>query len=112
MSSVKSPTKTSTDVRSPTSTKTSTWAKTQGNVTVTGGAGDGDTIVNMGGAKDMAEGGEVQDDDDELMNHVAMEAINAVHAKDSESYRNAFHALVAHTLYRMSDEMESNEGDE
>ena len=42
-SSVRSPTRTSSDVRSP--TRTSTWAKTTGNVTVTGGAGDGDTRV-------------------------------------------------------------------
>jgi hypothetical protein len=40
---VRSPTSTSTEVRSPTSTSTD--AYTQGNVTVTGGAGDGATIV-------------------------------------------------------------------
>ena len=42
---VRSPT--STDVRSPTSTKTSTDAYTAGNVTVTGGAGSGDTTVKI-----------------------------------------------------------------
>ena len=42
---VRSPT--STDVRSPTSTKTSTDAYTAGNVTVTGGAGSGDTSVHI-----------------------------------------------------------------
>ena len=40
-----SSTSTSTEVRSPTST--STWAYTAGNVTVTGGAGDGATTVNI-----------------------------------------------------------------
>lgn len=44
-SSVRSPTSTSTEVRSPTST--STEAHTADNVTVTGGAGDGDTTVNI-----------------------------------------------------------------
>jgi hypothetical protein len=44
-SSVRSPTSTRTEVRSPTST--STEAYTAGNVTVTGGAGDGDTSVNI-----------------------------------------------------------------
>jgi hypothetical protein len=42
---VRSPTSTSTEVRSPTSTSTD--AYTQGNVTVTGGAGSGATIVNL-----------------------------------------------------------------
>jgi hypothetical protein len=42
---VRSPTSTSTEVRSPTSTSTD--AYTQGNVTVTGGAGDGATSVTI-----------------------------------------------------------------
>jgi hypothetical protein len=42
-SSVRSPTRTSSDVRSPTSTKTATKADTRGNITVTGGAGAGAT---------------------------------------------------------------------
>lgn len=42
---VRSPTSTSTEVRSPTSTSTD--AYTQGNVTVTGGAGAGATSVNI-----------------------------------------------------------------
>lgn len=42
-------TRTSTDasVRSPTSTRTATRAHTQGNITVTGGAGRGDTSVTL-----------------------------------------------------------------
>lgn len=44
-SDVRSPT--STDVRSPTRTATSTDAYTSGNITVTGGAGAGDTEVNI-----------------------------------------------------------------
>lgn len=42
---VRSPTSTSTEVRSPTSTSTD--AYTQGNITVTGGAGAGATNVNI-----------------------------------------------------------------
>lgn len=40
---VRSPTRTATEVRSPTKTRTSTEAYTAGNVTVTGGAGEGAT---------------------------------------------------------------------
>lgn len=46
------------------------------------------------------------EDESELMDHVAMEAIHAVHARDHEGFRNAFHALVAHTLSSLSDTME------
>lgn len=42
---VTSPTRTSTEVRSPTRTATSTDAYTSGNITVTGGAGDGATTT-------------------------------------------------------------------
>jgi hypothetical protein len=45
-SEVRSPTSTSTEVRSPTSTSTD--AYTQGNITITGGGGDGDTNVYIG----------------------------------------------------------------
>lgn len=45
---VRSPTSTRTEVRSPTSTETSTDAYTSGNITVTGGAGDGaNTTVHI-----------------------------------------------------------------
>ena len=59
-SDVRSPT--STDVRSPTRTSTSTKADTRHNVTVTGGAGDGDTSVTIspkrgGKSAGKAEGG-------------------------------------------------------
>lgn len=49
--SAKGATRTSSDVRSPTRTSTSTKADTKGNVTVTGGAGDGDTTVNVSGKR-------------------------------------------------------------
>ena len=44
----KSPTKTSTATKTATATKTSTDAYTQGNITVTGGAGKGATNVKIG----------------------------------------------------------------
>lgn len=46
--SKKSSTKTSTATRTATATKTSTDAYTQGNITVTGGAGKGATNVKIG----------------------------------------------------------------
>lgn len=52
---------------------------------------------------------EPKNDSEQLMDHVAMEAVHAVHNRDHESFRNAFHALVAHTLYSMSDELEAKE---
>ena len=48
--SPKSSTATKTATKTATSTKTSTDAYTQGNVTVTGGAGDGNTTVHIGSA--------------------------------------------------------------
>ena len=45
--SKKSSSKTSTATKTATSTKTSTDAYTQGNITVTGGAGKGSTKVNI-----------------------------------------------------------------
>lgn len=50
-----------------------------------------------------ADGGEVEDKDNEdLMDHVAMEGIHAFHNKDKSAFRDAFHVLVAHTLGKMS----------
>lgn len=43
-------TSTGTATKTATSTKTSTVANPRGNVTVTGGAGDGHTIVHIGGS--------------------------------------------------------------
>lgn len=58
----------------------------------------------------MSEAPEMPSQDDaEIMDHVAMEAIHAVHNRDHASFRNAFHTLVAHTLQGMSDSMETKE---
>lgn len=47
-----------------------------------------------------AEGGEVEDQEN-LMDHVALEAVNAVHLRDKAKFRDAFHVLVSHTLAKM-----------
>ena len=53
---------------------------------------------------DYAEGGEVMDKDhDELMDHVAREAVEAVHAKDHASFKSALHVLVADLLQKMGE---------
>lgn len=44
---------------------------------------------------------EPMSDDEQLMDHVAMEGINAFHNKDHTAFRDAFHVLVAHTLSKM-----------
>lgn len=63
----------------------------------------------------MAEGGEVmagEDDrqeDDVLMDHVAMEAMTAIEHKDKAAFREALHVLVAHMMSEMSDQEEMNQ---
>lgn len=59
----------------------------------------------------MAEGGEPEmDDDSALMDHVALECMDAIENKDKAMFREAFHVLVAHILEDLSDEMEPKEG--
>lgn len=53
---------------------------------------------------------EMKDEHEMLMDHVAMEAIHAVHNHDHDMFRNSFHTLVAHTLNEMSDS-EPDEGE-
>jgi hypothetical protein len=60
-------------------------------------------------AEHMAEGGEVDSDHEALMDHVALECMNALEMKDKEGFRDAFHVLVADILNKLSDEMESKE---
>lgn len=48
-------------------------------------------------------------DDSEIMDHVAMEAIHAVHSRDHAGFKDAFRALVAHTVSEMTDTTESEE---
>lgn len=48
-------------------------------------------------------------DHEDLMDHLALEAINAVHAKDHQAFRSAHHMLVADIIGKLSDEMEAKE---
>lgn len=58
----------------------------------------------------MAEGGEV-DENEELMDHVAMEAIHAVHAQDHAAFRDAHGVLVQDILNKLSSQMEMKESE-
>jgi len=66
--------------------------------------------MNMGG---YAEGGEaemgpMQDEDHEaLMDHVALECMNAIEAKDKAAFKESFGVLMADILGKMSAEHES-----
>lgn len=44
------------------------------------------------------------DDDNELMNHVALECMHAIEAKDKEGFMSALHVLMADLLNKMSAE--------
>lgn len=53
---------------------------------------------------------EAKDDDNEaLMDHMALEAMHAIEAKDPGAFRDAHHVLVADILNKLSNEMESKE---
>ena len=45
-------------------------------------------------------------DDDTIMDHCALECMNAIEMKDAAGFRESFHTLLADTLRRLSDEME------
>ncbi len=51
-----------------------------------------------------AEGGEVDGDNDALMDHVALEMMHAIENKDKRAFIDAFHALVADLLNKMGSE--------
>jgi hypothetical protein len=48
-------------------------------------------------------------DDATMMDHVALECMNAIEAKDKAAFRECFHVLVADILNNLSDEMEKPE---
>jgi hypothetical protein len=75
------------------------------------------SIFNPQGAPTKkAEGGEIEEpmdmdhDNDALMDHCAMEFMNAIETGDKEAFKNAFHVLVADVLNKLS--MDMDEGDE
>jgi len=52
-----------------------------------------------------AKGGEVDDGEsgeDDLMDHVALEAIHAVHNRDHQTFRSSLHALVAQSINQLN----------
>jgi hypothetical protein len=49
-----------------------------------------------------AEGGEAHDDE-EILNHVALEAIHAVDAKDASAFREALHTMILDTLMSLEE---------
>jgi len=54
-------------------------------------------------AQHMDEGGEVMDDDNEaVMDHCALECMHAIENKDKEAFREAFHVMVADVLNKLS----------
>lgn len=69
--------------------------------------------------KHMWEGGYAEDgdvdmdaqDNDELMNHCALEMMHAIESKDKQALLDSFHVLVADVLNKMLSDDESTEGD-
>lgn len=62
-------------------------------------------MMNNDDAPVSSDGG----DHEALMDHCALECMNALEMKDKEGFRDAFHVLVADILNKLSDEMESKE---
>lgn len=50
-----------------------------------------------------------QDDNEAIMDHVALECMHAINNGDHAAFKDALHTHIAHTLTKMSDEMESSE---
>lgn len=51
--------------------------------------------------EEYAEGGEVDADQEMLMDHCGLDCVNAIHGKDIGAFRDSFHALVAHSLNKI-----------
>lgn len=49
------------------------------------------------------------DDDDSVMDHVALECMTAIENKDKTAFMDSLHVLVADILHDLSDEMEPKE---
>lgn len=48
-----------------------------------------------------AEGPGLDDDNEKLMDHCALEMMHSINSKDHKAFRDSFHVLVAHTLNKM-----------
>ena len=42
-------------------------------------------------------------DDDAIMDHVALECMHAIEAKDKDKFLDSLHVIVAHTIHGMSE---------
>lgn len=51
--------------------------------------------------EEYAEGGEVDQDQEILMDHCAMDCMHAIEGKDVGKFRDSFHPLIMHTLNKM-----------
>lgn len=60
----------------------------------------------MGG---MASGGEVDSDNEAMMDQCAMECMDAIEKKDKAAFIDAFNVLIADILSKMSSEPKSEE---
>lgn len=48
------------------------------------------------------------EDNEMLMDHMALEAIHAVHAKDHEKFKNSFRAMLSHHMNSIEEAEEGN----
>jgi hypothetical protein len=51
-------------------------------------------------------------DDDAVLDHIAMECMEAITARDTEKFKASFQVLVGDVLRKLSDEMEMKEPSE
>lgn len=58
-----------------------------------------------------AKSGEVDGDNESLMDHCALEMMHAIESKDKSALLDSFHVLVADVLNKMSSDDESTEGE-
>jgi hypothetical protein len=54
-----------------------------------------------------ADGGEVEDDD-MMLNHVALECMHAIESKDKDAFLDSFHVLVSDIVNKMQIEGDSD----
>lgn len=62
--------------------------------------------------KELYDGQGVKDmdaDNEELMDHCALETMHAIDAKDKDGFRNGFHVLVSDMLNKMGSESKGDE---
>lgn len=59
-----------------------------------------------------ADGGQVEGQDDEqLMDHCALECMNAIDKKDRAQFRESLHVLMAHSLSKLQTDDDDDDDD-